>query len=117
MEVFREEPPTVQLLTTIKLPHGASLNSNRLLRFVSALFRTISLETFKFTCNILLSLASLMPAAQAADTVCGPEIKEEVAVGVDSVHLANELYGNNPSWQFSVIANANNWIGSFSRRS
>jgi len=31
-----------------------------------------------------------------------------VPVGVDSVHLANEIFGNNPSWQFSVIANANN---------
>lgn len=30
-----------------------------------------------------------------------------VPVGMDSVHLANELHGNNPSWQFSVIANAN----------
>ena len=34
-----------------------------------------------------------------------------VPVGVDSVHLANELYGNNPSWQFAVIANANNNLG------
>ncbi len=30
-----------------------------------------------------------------------------VPVGMDSVHLANELHGNNPGWQFSVIANAN----------
>jgi len=30
-----------------------------------------------------------------------------VPVGVDSVHLANELYGERPSWQFAVIANAN----------
>jgi len=30
-----------------------------------------------------------------------------VPVGVDSVHLSNELYGKNPSWQFTVIANAN----------
>ena len=30
-----------------------------------------------------------------------------VPVGVDSVHLANELNGDNPSWQFAVIANAN----------
>lgn len=30
-----------------------------------------------------------------------------VPVGVDSVHLANEIFGANPSWQFSVIANAN----------
>jgi len=28
-------------------------------------------------------------------------------VGVDSVHLANELFGNGPSWQFAVIAAAN----------
>jgi hypothetical protein len=28
-------------------------------------------------------------------------------VGVDSVHLANEMHGNNPTWQFAVIANAN----------
>ncbi len=34
-----------------------------------------------------------------------------VPVGRDSVHLANELQGNNPSWQFSVIANANNHLG------
>ena len=31
-----------------------------------------------------------------------------VPVGVDSVHLANEIFGNSPSWQFAVIANANN---------
>lgn len=30
-----------------------------------------------------------------------------VPVGNDSVHLANELLGQNPSWQFAVIANAN----------
>ncbi|MEW5249691.1 hypothetical protein [Microbulbifer discodermiae] len=30
-----------------------------------------------------------------------------VPVGDDSVHLANEIYGTNPSWQFAVIANAN----------
>lgn len=30
-----------------------------------------------------------------------------VPVAVDSVHLANEMHGNNPSWQFAVIANAN----------
>jgi len=30
-----------------------------------------------------------------------------VPVGSDSVHLANELQGQNPSWQFAVIANAN----------
>ncbi len=30
-----------------------------------------------------------------------------VPVGVDSVHLANEIYGANPSWLFAVIANAN----------
>ncbi|MGD8914535.1 MAG: hypothetical protein PVI97_04405 [Candidatus Thiodiazotropha sp.] len=32
---------------------------------------------------------------------------EWVPVGVDSVHLANEMYGNKPTWQFAVIANAN----------
>jgi hypothetical protein len=31
-----------------------------------------------------------------------------VPVGVDSVHLANEMHGQLPSWQFAVIANANN---------
>jgi len=30
-----------------------------------------------------------------------------VPVGKDSVHLANEMHGQNPSWQFAVIANAN----------
>jgi len=30
-----------------------------------------------------------------------------VPVGVDSVHLANEMHGNRPTWQFAVIANAN----------
>jgi hypothetical protein len=30
-----------------------------------------------------------------------------VPVGVDSVHLANEMHGNKPTWQFAVIANAN----------
>lgn len=30
-----------------------------------------------------------------------------VPVGKDSVHLANEIYGEQPSWQFAVIANAN----------
>jgi hypothetical protein len=28
-------------------------------------------------------------------------------VGVDSVHLANEIFGRLPTWQFAVIANAN----------
>jgi hypothetical protein len=28
-------------------------------------------------------------------------------VGVDSVHLADELFGQPPTWQFAVIANAN----------
>ncbi|MCU7905063.1 MAG: hypothetical protein KZQ76_04255 [Candidatus Thiodiazotropha sp. (ex Epidulcina cf. delphinae)] len=30
-----------------------------------------------------------------------------VPVGFDSVHLANEMHGSSPSWQFAVIANAN----------
>lgn len=30
-----------------------------------------------------------------------------VPVASDSVHLANEMWGNRPSWQFAVIANAN----------
>lgn len=30
-----------------------------------------------------------------------------VPVARDSVHLANEMLGNKPSWQFAVIANAN----------
>lgn len=29
-----------------------------------------------------------------------------VPVGRDSVHLANEMLGNNPTWQFAVITNA-----------
>jgi len=28
-------------------------------------------------------------------------------VGMDSVHLSNEMHGNRPDWQFAVIANAN----------
>ncbi|MCB1985264.1 MAG: hypothetical protein H6936_15695 [Burkholderiales bacterium] len=35
-----------------------------------------------------------------------------VPVGRDSVHLANEMLGANPSWQFAVIANANNNLNS-----
>ncbi len=31
-----------------------------------------------------------------------------VPVGSDSVHLANEIQGDNPTWQFAVNANANN---------
>lgn len=34
-----------------------------------------------------------------------------VPVGVDSVHLANEMHGNSPTWQFAVIANANQNLG------
>jgi hypothetical protein len=30
-----------------------------------------------------------------------------VPVGHDSVHLANEIFGQQPTWQFAVIANAN----------
>ena len=30
-----------------------------------------------------------------------------VPVGADSVHLADEMHGNNPQWQFAVSANAN----------
>ena len=30
-----------------------------------------------------------------------------VPVAEDSVHLANEMHGANPTWQFAVIANAN----------
>lgn len=30
-----------------------------------------------------------------------------VPVGLDSVHLANEMWGNRPTWQFAVIATAN----------
>ncbi|MEJ2406785.1 MAG: hypothetical protein P8171_21305 [Candidatus Thiodiazotropha sp.] len=30
-----------------------------------------------------------------------------VPVGSDSVHLANAMWGNGPTWQFAVIANAN----------
>lgn len=32
-------------------------------------------------------------------------------VGVDSVHLANEQFGVNPTWQFAVITNANQNLG------
>lgn len=34
-----------------------------------------------------------------------------VPVGRDSVHLADEMFGQNPPWQFAVIANANNNLG------
>lgn len=39
--------------------------------------------------------------------VADPNTGTLVPVGSDSVHLANELLGQNPSWQFAVIANAN----------
>jgi hypothetical protein len=32
-------------------------------------------------------------------------------VGVDSVHLANEIFGVGPTWQFAVIASANQNLG------
>lgn len=32
-------------------------------------------------------------------------------VGVDSVHLANEIFGAAPTWQFAVIASANQNLG------